>query len=234
MSVQFPSEPPTTLRDAVRLLVDEARDHEDDLKVLVASAERDVQDTKAALLHATLWRVYRLRRVLRAQLRRRAEAADAAGQLCDGAHDHHAAARRFLTRLDVPTRTGDPHTDRPLSRDAVLVADDYGDVRDLLAYVLENAGFVVRTAANGLEALIAAYEMRPGVIVMDVAMPVLNGIEATRLIKATDAIRDARVIAYTANPTLDDSLVHELFVGVLQKPAAPAVVLATVRHAAGL
>ena len=34
MSVQFPSEPPTTLRDAVRLLVDQARDHEDDLKVL--------------------------------------------------------------------------------------------------------------------------------------------------------------------------------------------------------
>jgi CheY-like chemotaxis protein len=233
MSVQFPSEPPTTLRDAVRLLVDQARDHEDDLKVLVASAERDVQDTKAALLHAAPWRVYRLRRVLRAQLRRRAEAADAAGQLCDGAHEHHAAARRLLTHLDITTR-GEPHTDRPLSRDTVLVAADYGDVRDLLAYVLENAGFVVRTAANGLEALIAAYEMRPGVIVMDVAMPVLNGIEATRLIKATDAIRDARVIAYTANAALDDSLVHELFVGVLQKPATPAVVLATVRHAAGL
>jgi CheY-like chemotaxis protein len=233
MSVQFPSEPPTTLRDAVRLLVDQARDHEDDLKVLVASAERDMQDTKAALLHATPWRVYGLRRVLRAQLRRRAEAADAAGQHCDGAHEYHAAARRLLTHLDVTT-PGEPHTDRPLSRDAVLVADDYGDVRDLLAYVLENAGFVVRTAANGLEALIAAYEMRPGVIVMDVAMPVLNGIEATRLIKATDAIRDARVIAYTANPALDDSLVHELFVGVLQKPATPADVLATVRHAAGL
>jgi len=43
----------------------------------------------------------------------------------------------------------------------------------------------VRTAANGVEALIAAHEMRPAVIVMDVTMGVLDGIEATRLIKAT-------------------------------------------------
>jgi hypothetical protein len=74
----------------------------------------------------------------------------------------------------------------------VLVVDDYGDVRDLLARVLEGAGFLVRTAANGLEGLIAAYEMRPAVIVMDVSMPVLDGIEATRLIKAGEATRDAR------------------------------------------
>jgi DNA-binding NtrC family response regulator len=68
--------------------------------------------------------------------------------------------------------------------------------------VLQNAGFVVRTASNGLEALIAAFEMRPAVIVMDVTMPVLDGLEATRLIKAADATRHARVIAFTADSTL--------------------------------
>jgi CheY-like chemotaxis protein len=121
--------------------------------------------------------------------------------------------------------------DRP---DAVLVVDDYGDVRDVLAGVLEDAGFVVRTAANGLEALIAAYEMRPGVIVMDVSMPVLDGIEATRLIKAGEATRNARVIAYTGNPSFDESPTRLLFAAVLHKPAAPHAVLATVQRVAGL
>jgi CheY-like chemotaxis protein len=103
----------------------------------------------------------------------------------------------------------------------VLVVDDYGDIRDVLARVLQDAGFVVRTAANGLEALIAAYEMRPGVMVMDVSMPVLDGIEATRLIKAGEATRDARVIACTGNPTFDDSRTQTLFAAALRKPATP-------------
>ena len=112
----------------------------------------------------------------------------------------------------------------------MLVVDDYGDIRDVLARVLEDAGFVVRTAANGLEGLIAAYEMRPAVIVMDVSMPVLDGIEATRLIKAAEATRGARVIAYTGNPPFDANPTYALFAAVLQKPATPDAVLATVQH----
>jgi CheY-like chemotaxis protein len=110
----------------------------------------------------------------------------------------------------------------------------YGDVREAVAGLLQNAGFVVRTAANGLEGLIAAYQMRPGVILMDVTMPVLGGIEATRLIKASEVTRHARVIAYTADPSLDSTLVQTLFSAVLQKPAPPDVVLATVQHVASL
>ena len=87
----------------------------------------------------------------------------------------------------------------------MLVVDDIQDVRDLVAYVLRDAGFLVRTAVNGLEALIAAYEMQPAVIVMDVTMPVLDGIEATRLIKATEGIREAKVIAYTGNASIPET-----------------------------
>ena len=101
-----------------------------------------------------------------------------ARRLCVSARRQHDAASQLLAHL------GDDHGPGPPPPNAVLVVDDYGDIREVLAGVLEDAGFVVRTAANGLEALIAAYEMRPGVIVMDVSMPVLDGIEATRLIKA--------------------------------------------------
>ena len=115
---------------------------------------------------------------------------------------------------------------------AVLVVDDYGEVREIVAHVLRDAGFVVRTAANGLEGLLAAYEMRPSVILMDVTMPVLGGIEATRLIKASEATRDARVIAYTGTPLRDSDIVQQLFAAVLEKPAPPDVVLATVQTVA--
>ena len=79
-----------------------------------------------------------------------------------------------------------------------------------------------------------AYEMRPTVIVMDVSMPVLDGIEATRLIKANEATRDVRVIAHTGNPPRDVGLAGTLFAAVLQKPTTPDVVLATVQRVAGL
>jgi CheY-like chemotaxis protein len=144
------------------------------------------------------------------------------------AHQQQAAAGRLLVDLEAFQRPGAP------CANAVLVVDDYGDIRDLLARVLEDAGFVVGTAANGLEGVIAAYEMRPAVIVMDVSMAVLDGIEATRLIKAADATRDARVIAYTGNPPFDANPAYALFAAVLQKPATPDAVLATVRQFAAL
>jgi CheY-like chemotaxis protein len=69
---------------------------------------------------------------------------------------------------------------------------------------------------------------------MDVTMPVLDGIEATRLIKAGEATRNARVIAHTGNPSFDESPTRWLFAAVLHKPAAPDAVLATVQQFAGL
>jgi len=166
--------------------------------------------------------------LLSQQLQRSSAGVAAARRICVGAHQQHAAAQRLLADLE-----GHQIADAT-SSNAVLVVDDYGDVREVLARVLEDAGFVVRTAANGVEALIAAYQMRPGVIVMDVSMPVLDGIEATRLIKAVEETRDARVIAYTGNPSFDENPNRTLFAAVIAKPATPAAVLATVQRVAGL
>ena len=152
-------------------------------------------------------------------------------RLCLDAHEHRQATDRLVTELRRDTDdAGRPASD---ARPAVLVVDDFDDGRELVCAVLAGAGFIVRAASNGLEGLLTAYEMRPAVIVMDVTMPILDGIEATRLIKAVDATRDARVIACTGSPSTLDGLADRLFVAVLPKPASPDEVLATVRqHAA--
>jgi two-component system cell cycle response regulator DivK len=228
MSLWFASEQLAHLCHDARLLTDRAGDQASQLEAFVAAAERDMRHAEAAVSHAGHdVDVDEARRLLSAQLERSAAGAAAAKRLLAGAHQQHAAACRLLADLDDDRRAAPCPS-------AVLVVDDYGDVRDVLARVLADAGFVVRTAANGLEALIAAYEMRPGVIVMDVSMPVLDGIEATRLIKAAEATRDARVIAYTSNPSFNDGPARTLFAAVLIKPATPGAVLAAVQHVAGL
>jgi len=229
MSVRFASERLADFRYQAQLLIERAGDQEGQLEALVATTEGDLRQAEAAVSQAADdLDVGDLRHLLSGQLERSAAGAAAAKRLLVAAHQQHASARRLLEDLngDRDARAESPH--------AVLVVDDHGDVRAVLARILEDAGFLVRTASNGLEALIAAYEMRPRVIVMDVSMPVLDGVEATRLIKAGKTTRDARVIAYTGNPSFDHSPTRALFAAVLTKPASPAAVLATVQQVAGL
>jgi CheY-like chemotaxis protein len=235
MSVRFSSKQLADLRDDASQLADHARKHEADMAVLAASAEISIR-----LAEAMLSRTRRtvglddLRNVLDGQLQRSIASVATANQLRLQAREQHDEARRLLTRLDGNTSAARRRVQSMPRRDAVLVVDDYDDVRELVAWALQKAGFIVRTAANGLEGLIAAYEMRPAVIIMDVAMPVLDGIEATRLIKATHATRAARVIAYTGKAELAEGVGQTLFAAVLQKSATVDAVLATVQHVAAL
>ncbi len=234
MSHAYRSEQLAVIRDEIGVLVQRASDHEDDLETLVAVAEGNLLRAEeiSDALNLTHGSVERLRTLLSTQLSRSQDSAETARQLRSDAREQRVAAGLLLTHLDPDFDP--PSTEHRSSANAVLVVDDYGEIRETIAQVLRNAGFVVRTAANGLEGLLAAYEMRPTVIVMDVTMPVLDGIEATRLIKATDATRQARVIAFTGTPPKDDKLIQNLFAAVVRKPATPAVLLATVQHFASL
>jgi CheY-like chemotaxis protein len=148
----------------------------------------------------------------------------AARRLCIGAREQRIAAERLASDL------GGMHQRFPGERSldlSVLVVDDYEDTRAWLSVLLENAGFMVRTASNGLEAVIAAHELQPAVIVMDIMMPVLDGIEAARLISEMDELRMTRMIAYTANSGASPA---SPFVAVLRKPSAPDVVVETVKR----
>jgi CheY-like chemotaxis protein len=116
----------------------------------------------------------------------------------------------------------------------VLVVDDSADTRDLVSTMLQLAGLEPVMACNGLEAVVAAHHVHPSVVLMDATMPVLNGIAATRLLKASDDTRHIPVIAHTAAPSACHSVASEkLFVHVLHKPAPPHVLVALVQRFAG-
>ena len=81
----------------------------------------------------------------------------------------------------------------------VLIADDIEDNRQLLAQFLAPVGFEIRLATNGAEAVQVFEEWRPHLILMDFRMPVMDGHEAIRQIRAMDGGEAPKIIAVTAS-----------------------------------
>ena len=80
----------------------------------------------------------------------------------------------------------------------VLIVEDNADNRDIYSTILRHRGFVVMEAENGEDGVRMAREHLPAVVLMDVAMPGMNGWEATKLLKADPATAAIPVIAVTA------------------------------------
>ena len=81
----------------------------------------------------------------------------------------------------------------------VLVVDDFDEARRMLAeYLSTAAGFLVETAADGREAIELAQRVSPGVIIMDLAMPVMDGVMAIKKLKANRETRDIPVVVLSA------------------------------------
>jgi len=81
----------------------------------------------------------------------------------------------------------------------VLVVDDFQDNREMYAEFLVFSGFRVIQASNGKEALDQAFANRPDVIIMDLSLPVMDGWEATRRLKADRRTRAIPVVALTGH-----------------------------------
>lgn len=84
-------------------------------------------------------------------------------------------------------------------RAMILVVDDFEDNRDMYAEYLTFSGYRVVVAANGQEALDRAFVETPDVVIMDLSLPVLDGWEATRRLKADARTKDVPVIALTGH-----------------------------------
>ena len=89
---------------------------------------------------------------------------------------------------------------------AVLVADDDEAVRELVATILEEEGYAVRTAASGSEALSVARQEQPAVVLMDVNMPGLDGLSACRRLRADERLAALPVVLMSSQPIPGDEL----------------------------
>ena len=86
----------------------------------------------------------------------------------------------------------------------ILLVEDNEMNRDMLTRRLSRRGYDVLHAGNGLEAVGAALRCRPDLILMDLSLPEVDGLEATRQIKADPDARAIPVIALTAHAMLND------------------------------
>lgn len=113
----------------------------------------------------------------------------------------------------------------------VLIVDDSDQVRTLLKRVLEDEGHYVVVASNGVEALSAISEMRPDLVLLDVMMPVMDGLSTLRRLRSEPDTAELPIIMVTALDTVDQ-VVRGLELGAndyLTKPIQIEVLMARVR-----
>ena len=113
----------------------------------------------------------------------------------------------------------------------VLLAEDFEDARELYRDYLEFSGFTVKTASNGREAVQQAEALLPDLILMDASMPVLDGWQATKELKANPNTRHIPILALTAH-AFDDARQEAKAVGCdgfVTKPCLPDDLVAKVR-----
>ena len=111
----------------------------------------------------------------------------------------------------------------PATGERVLVVDDEPDIVALVAYHLAKSGYRVSTAANGMEAMDAAREERPALIVLDLMLPEMSGFEVLERLRADEATRQVAVLMLTARREEPDRI-RGLSLGAddyLTKPFSP-------------
>lgn len=117
----------------------------------------------------------------------------------------------------------------------ILLVEDHEDNRVALLAVLRREGYDAVGARNGAEALEMIARRRPDLVLMDLAMPVLDGREATRRLRASPETRDIPVLALTAmSLTVSwETLEEDGFSGLLTKPCMPPQLMEEVRRLVG-
>lgn len=80
----------------------------------------------------------------------------------------------------------------------VLIVEDYEDAREFMKFLLETYGYQVIEAADGIEAVDRAKQQHPDLVLMDISLPVVDGLTATRAIREFDKKANIPIIAVTA------------------------------------
>ena len=120
----------------------------------------------------------------------------------------------------------------PGIRPDILVVDDYVDALDVWAIMLGTAGFDVRTAASGPQALAAVKNQVPDLIVMDLLLPGLSGFEVARQLQSHDKTKHVPLIAVTGCSSESElALARQSgFASILRKPCEPPALVDEIRR----
>jgi CheY-like chemotaxis protein len=129
-------------------------------------------------------------------------------------------ASRFFFGMSLATRKADCcFAEGVAMSKKVLVVEDHADIRKMMKIMLEFQGFDVIEASDGYEAVELAVDEPPDVILMDMAMPVLDGVYSTRALRQHEELEDVPIIALTAYGDFYDSRARDAgCTDVLHKP----------------
>ncbi len=118
----------------------------------------------------------------------------------------------------------------PLTR--ILLVEDNEDNRTVYRTILEHYGYEVELATDGLQGVERAIELLPDLILMDISIPVIDGLEATRRLKADQRTAAIPILALTAHalPADHARAVEAGCDGYLTKPIPPRQVMEAVRR----
>lgn len=113
----------------------------------------------------------------------------------------------------------------------ILVVDDEQDIRDLLTYNLKKDGFKTISAKNGKEALVLLESEPIDAVVLDLMMPVMDGLETCRIIRNSSKFSDVPILFLTAKDSeFDEVLALELGSDTyLKKPISPRVLISHIK-----
>lgn len=115
----------------------------------------------------------------------------------------------------------------------MLLVDDEPELLDTLKDVFEPRGFTCFTAKDGLEAIKSAKKNKPSIIILDLIMPIMDGIEACKTLKSNAKTKDIPLIVYTAQPPEVLAKKDHAFdvITVLIKPFDTRELISAVDHA---
>ncbi|WP_036487565.1 response regulator [Myxosarcina sp. GI1] len=101
----------------------------------------------------------------------------------------------------------------------ILIVDDYDDILYLIELVLKSDGYEVISAANGREALKLAQRVRPQLMLMDIMMPDVNGLEISQQIRQNKELSSTQILLVSANHEISAEQAKENGAdGILHKP----------------
>jgi len=118
-----------------------------------------------------------------------------------------------------------------MAKTKILVVDDEPDILEILAYNLQKEGYQVVTATNGEKGIEIAKREKPSLIILDIMMPQMDGVEVCRTLRS-DPVFDNTIIAFLTARQEDYSLIAALDIGgddYITKPIRPRVLVSRVK-----